>query len=345
MEQERNGPVAQYHDEEAWLEERKKFLTASDAAAALGMSPFKTPAQLQREKLGFASGPEENDAMFRGKFFEDKAAELYTMRTGRAVRRAPFKARGVIGASMDRQILAGPTNATGPLELKVPGYFVFREVRKNGLPDSWILQGQLEAWVWRYDYSAFGIMHADSVKMLDFDVAANEDLMGEVGPRLESWWQRHIIDRDPVPEEAAPALAIPDELKNAEIVTLEDPEFLATLEELWGARELRDQTEALYDELAGQLKAKLGVGVFEGGDYRLNIVPKKGRVSTDAKAIEKVRPLDPIKVAMELSSRFGAMPGDLGWLEECRLDFEPFKKTGNPSVSLTPYRLRPGGEG
>lgn len=52
------------HQRNAWLEERKNFVTASDVAALLGESPYKTRDQLRMEKLGLAdewSGAEHTD--------------------------------------------------------------------------------------------------------------------------------------------------------------------------------------------------------------------------------------------------------------------------------------------
>lgn len=52
------------NDRQAWLEARKRLLTASDAAALLSISPYKTLAQLRMEKLGLAdewTGDESSD--------------------------------------------------------------------------------------------------------------------------------------------------------------------------------------------------------------------------------------------------------------------------------------------
>lgn len=335
------GPVAEHRDTEAWLERRKKHATASDIAAILGLNPFKGPAQVQGEKLGFRSSDPENAAMRRGKLLEPVAAIRYTEETGRNVRRQPFRARGLVGASMDRQILAGPNHSTGPLELKVPGYHVFQKVRREGLPDWWILQGQVEAWVWGYDYSAFGILHADSMRLIHFDVEARDDLMGEVVPRVEAWWERHIVNREPVPEDAAPpAVEIPEELRKAEIVTRDDPEFLQAVAELMDARELRDTATALYNEITNRLKEELGVGAFEGGGVRLHVIESAGRTSFDHRALEKVAPLDRVKVAAWLTGQAGGAAQLDELVASFALDLEPFRKTGKPSVSLRPYRIQ-----
>ena len=57
-------------------------LGASQVAAALGLSPFQTPAQLAMEILGRIPAQVENDAMRGGNIMEPAIAKLYTSQTG-----------------------------------------------------------------------------------------------------------------------------------------------------------------------------------------------------------------------------------------------------------------------
>ena len=67
-------------------EEQKQFkrgkIEASQVAAALGLSPFQTPANLAMELLGRIKPQEENAAMRGGNIMEPAVAELYTDKTG-----------------------------------------------------------------------------------------------------------------------------------------------------------------------------------------------------------------------------------------------------------------------
>lgn len=56
------------NDKAAWLAARR--LGSSDAGAALGLNPFKSPYQLWAEKTGRMPGVEENEAMRWGKLLE-----------------------------------------------------------------------------------------------------------------------------------------------------------------------------------------------------------------------------------------------------------------------------------
>jgi putative phage-type endonuclease len=61
----------------AWLAERRRGLGASDAAAALGLSPYKTPLQLYYEKTGEVEPPAETPAMRRGRKWEGDVLDEY----------------------------------------------------------------------------------------------------------------------------------------------------------------------------------------------------------------------------------------------------------------------------
>ena len=62
-------------------EEQKQFkrgkIEASQVAAAIGISPFQTPAELAMELLGRVRPPEENAAMRGGNIMEPAIAQLY----------------------------------------------------------------------------------------------------------------------------------------------------------------------------------------------------------------------------------------------------------------------------
>lgn len=59
-----------------WLEMRRNFITATDASVIMGNSPYCTPYDLWRRKLGFLEPQPVNSAMLRGKELEDTARKL-----------------------------------------------------------------------------------------------------------------------------------------------------------------------------------------------------------------------------------------------------------------------------
>ncbi len=52
---------------EEWLEERRKSIGGSDAAALVGMNPYVTPYMLWADKTGRLPPKEDNEAMRQGR--------------------------------------------------------------------------------------------------------------------------------------------------------------------------------------------------------------------------------------------------------------------------------------
>lgn len=76
---------------EEWLELRKKGIGGSDAAAACGLNPWKSKAQLFFEKTGQVDGDiKENEVLRQGRDLEDYVAKRFTEATGKKVRRNNF---------------------------------------------------------------------------------------------------------------------------------------------------------------------------------------------------------------------------------------------------------------
>jgi putative phage-type endonuclease len=58
-------------DRAAWLDARRKGIGSSDAAAVLGLDPYRTPLGVWAEKRGLVPPVEETPAMRRGRLLED----------------------------------------------------------------------------------------------------------------------------------------------------------------------------------------------------------------------------------------------------------------------------------
>ncbi len=69
-----------------WLAARKAGIGGSDAAAALGISKWKTPLEVYREKVGESDGQPDNWFMARGRAMEPVIRQQYADETGEAVR-------------------------------------------------------------------------------------------------------------------------------------------------------------------------------------------------------------------------------------------------------------------
>jgi len=104
---------------EAWLELRRQGLGASDMAAVMGVSPYKTPYQLWAEKTGMTPEQKVGDAARRGVILEDAVGQYYEQERGVKLRKSNgivrLKKHPRIMASLDRTIV-GETK--GIVEIK-----------------------------------------------------------------------------------------------------------------------------------------------------------------------------------------------------------------------------------
>ncbi len=132
-----------------WLEVRKTGIGGSDAAAAAGLSPYKSPLELWMEKTGRDAAlpkPDPKDTThptYWGTFLEPIVAAAYTQQTGNRVRKVnavlqhpqfPFML-----ANLDREVVGTPLVQV--LECKTAGEFGAK-LWQDGVPEYVQLQVQ-----------------------------------------------------------------------------------------------------------------------------------------------------------------------------------------------------------
>jgi len=118
-----------------WLAIRKLGLGSSDAAVAVGLSPYKCPLSLWLEKTG-RKEPEDishKEAVLWGIELEPVLAQVYAKRTGYRVRRVNAVLQHpehlFMLANLDREVVGHP-DGPGILEIKTPAITVPRSGRK-----------------------------------------------------------------------------------------------------------------------------------------------------------------------------------------------------------------------
>lgn len=130
-----------------WLEFRKGGIGSSDAAAAVGLNPYKSQLELWLEKTGRAAGSEDSPGMespmYWGTLLEPYVAQAYQQKTNRRVRKVnavlqhptfPFML-----ANIDREIVGSPEVQI--LECKTAGEFG-SWLWRDGVPEYVQLQVQ-----------------------------------------------------------------------------------------------------------------------------------------------------------------------------------------------------------
>ena len=125
-------------DRQAWLAIRQRGIGSSDAAAAVGLSPYKSPLTLWLEKTG-RQLPEDvsgKEAVVWGTVLEPVLARVYAERTGRRVRRVnavlQHPEHPWMLANIDREVTGAPDVQI--LECKTAGIHGSR-LWRDGVPE------------------------------------------------------------------------------------------------------------------------------------------------------------------------------------------------------------------
>lgn len=127
-------------DRDQWLEVRKSGIGSSDAAAAVGLNPYKSQLELWMEKTGRSAAHEEGNSMdtpmYWGTLLEPYVAVAYMQKTDRKVRKVnavlqhptfPFML-----ANIDREVVGSAEVQI--LECKTAGEFGSR-LWRDGVPE------------------------------------------------------------------------------------------------------------------------------------------------------------------------------------------------------------------
>lgn len=346
------APVAEYHDRSAWEAKRRGHITATDAAAILGVSPYKSAAQVQQEKLYGRDELEDKPILRRGRSLEDVVAQEWELRTGRRQRRVPFRVsrqEPLIACSADRVALADDEHPTRPLELKTAGWHVFDQIRRGGLTDMYNVQGQIQSFVHEKDATEWAILHPDSFKLLPFTVEAEPDFQAAMVETLTGWWDRHIINREPVDPTEAPSIELPEVSGEIRMV---GGDTAQVLEDLADAKEVRDSAQAFYDELKERIKAEFDLAVYETESgirvYHAERGGGKGRFSATKGEVAQL--IDPARLQVALVDalvdRARIPQAEVLELlseiaDEVRVDLDEFVKPSKAYREVRVYRVSP----
>lgn len=134
-------------DREQWLEVRKGGIGSSDAAAAVGLCPYKSQLELWMEKTGRAAAngeePGMDSPMFWGTLLEPYVAVAYQQKTDHKVRKVNAVLQhptfNFMLANIDREVVGCPEVQI--LECKTAGEFGSR-LWRDGVPEYVQLQVQ-----------------------------------------------------------------------------------------------------------------------------------------------------------------------------------------------------------
>lgn len=193
---------------EQWLEYRRKGIGGSDAAAVLGISPFRTGRDLYYDKLNIVTADDaENWVQLEvGTLLEPLVAKIFAHKTGYKIYRRPFMFRHPqypwMLADLDYMVEL-PDGTSAILEIKTTNYNAKDNWWYNGeeiVPIYYESQGRHYMAVMNIDRVYFCCLYGNSedeaiIRRIDRDMAYEEELIA-----LErDFWENHVLTKTPPP--------------------------------------------------------------------------------------------------------------------------------------------------
>jgi putative phage-type endonuclease len=286
-------------DRADWLQKRTAGIGASDMAAVMGVSSWRSPFELCLEKMGDIEPVDLSDveAIQWGHKLEPLIVEEFGERSGRLVRpsgellrsreypwaqctldaetaeRPPSLPRDVemFGRSIGLVAQLRPSeDAWIPLEAKTHSAFQIRDW-EDGAPEPYYIQVQHQLLVTGAPYGAIACL-IGGARFVWQDIPRDEQMIRRIIWHGERFWQR-VVDRDPPPPDGSDSATraigrrYPEDNGQEVMLAEELEETAAEILRLQAAQ------KGLYKELqAHKNRMMLAMGehergVFDSGDY------------------------------------------------------------------------------
>lgn len=340
---------------EAWLQERKKGIGGSDIASVFNIEPYGCAAQLFDDKRDVPVDHEDPDrqkffdrghelepatirnyievsgnkvvhgeelaelALSKDNPFKDRCDSIITMNNG--VKEVSFSLKGFPHrkANIDGLIVM-PDGKHGVLECKTAFREIFYGIKKNGIPEHYILQGQHYLGVLGLTWGAYNVLWPDGWTFEQAEFQRDEGLIETVFDAVDRTWKQ--VENGPRPDRLAPddkrckkctrrrtcqgdylLQSIKEE--GCDIPDLsDDQEFAQAAHDYMEAKEIVDGGTILLEKAKDTLKELIGTRpLVMGAGLKIHYKPQT-RVGWDTKALAKKHPeLVPLFKTKESVSR------------------------------------------
>lgn len=282
------------------VSEKATGIGGSDIGDVLNLEPWGCRRRLFYEKTNVTPDyyDAENPLLERGIALEAVALEMYERKTGRPIGlnvpglpilsptrlyRSAEDSRLLV--HLDAVVYREPRKKgrpkktknketfAGVLELKTVGAPMFFKIKRDGLPDAYLMQIQHAMAVTGLSWGSFGVLWPDGWRMITFDVEAKKDLQeaaktealrfldevkaGTIPERLPATDKR--CQRCPYRSSCQGALLL--EAAKGQYEHREDDQLTALMQRYWEFKGLFDEAESLYEGVKNEIKGTLGDAV------------------------------------------------------------------------------------
>ena len=261
-----------------FLKDRQTGCGGADAAAILGVDPYRTILDVYYEKRGELPPKEDNKDMKRGRLLEDDIATLFMEDTGaklvreRMLRRHP-EADYLIG-HIDRRIMSMPgEGGQGIFEAKAPRSFQYPKWKVTA-PDEVYVQVQHYMGVFCLSY-AYACAWLGATDLVYHRIPFDNDFVAALFAKEQDFWENHVLKGIP-PEGRASAGTLAQLYPNSKYgkeVAL--PDSLANwLEVYFNSRKTRLAMEKAEEEAELHIKTEMQdaeQGLFNNGEVLFGV--------------------------------------------------------------------------
>lgn len=282
-------------DRQEWLKARKRGLGGSDAAAILGLSPWKSPMDVwldKTERLEEEAPDADREFLLNlGEQLEPVIAKLYERRTGRELvlphqRILKHMEHGVLLASADR-LVSGEKRG---VELKSENLFQdkFGDEGTDQVPEHYLIQCAHYMAVYNYDAWDVALLHG-GVDFKTYTIHRDLELEKEMISQLLDWWNTHVVADVPPDIDGSNAWALYLTKKHkANILPITDANAEAAIlaRKLDGGKRMQKALDLGVAQLENQLKAIIGDHDGIRGDFgKITWKKTKDGLTTDWEAV------------------------------------------------------------
>ena len=283
---------------EQWLDIRQLGIGSSDAAVAVGLSPYKSQLTLWLEKTA-RKAPEDislKEAVLWGVELEPVLAQVYTKRTGYKVRRVnavlQHPEHTFMLANLDREVVGHP-DGPGILEIKTASYHSAPQW-EEGVPVAYQCQVLHQLAVTGHAWAEVAVLIGGQDFRI-YRIERDEEKIGDLIRREAHFWQQVRQDWQPEPDgssDAAAALGWLFPRDDGQTVDLSDSsEFNQLFGQLLQLREQKEVVEQQESLIKQRLQATLGeatAGLFANG--KITWKRSKDRLAPDLERLGQDHP-------------------------------------------------------
>lgn len=277
---------------EEWLAWRRTGIGGSDAAAVIGLNPFRSRIEVYADKMGMMPEKEDTESMRLGRDLEDYVAQRFCEATGKKVRRNNFmwchdEHRCMI-ADVDREIIG----ENAGLECKTTQAWGGKVIMKGEIPLTYYVQCMHYMAVMGYDRVYLAVLIFGK-GFFHFTIERDEDEIAALVASEAAFWRDFVeagISPDPDGSQSAEQAVDAIWGNRAQEDELLMFDFSDDMRELCDLAAAEKEIKRQKDAIKQRLQAALGEHMVGSSDRYVITWRPQERSSIDSRRLYRERP-------------------------------------------------------